>query len=112
VNEDAAKMRQYGFIYADGSYTDERLPKGATLVPRRPSPSHKWDMEKKMWIGTTSAPAVPAVSPAVPAVSPVSPVSAASYGREAPAVAADPDMSPSLADMLSSTKTPEAGVDQ
>jgi len=105
VNEDAAKMRQYGFIYADGSYTDERLPKGATLVPRRPSPSHKWDMEKKMWIGTTSAPAVPAVSP-------VSPVSAASYGREAPAVAADPDMSPSLADMLSSTKTPEAGVDQ
>lgn len=43
------EMSLYGFIYSDGSYSDERQPRGAMLVPRRPSDKHFWDPEAKEW---------------------------------------------------------------
>lgn len=50
VAQDAEVMKQYGFIYEDGSYSDDRLPKGAMLVPRRPSSDHKWNSETREWV--------------------------------------------------------------
>lgn len=46
---DSQQMQRYGFIYADGSYSDEREPRGAILVPRRPSPAHFWDPDSREW---------------------------------------------------------------
>lgn len=46
---DREQMQAYGFIYADGSYSDERQPRGATIVPRRPSADHMWDPDDKKW---------------------------------------------------------------
>lgn len=46
---DKEAMKHYGYIYADGSYSDEREPRGAYLVPRRPSPAHFWDPDSREW---------------------------------------------------------------
>ncbi len=46
---DRKNMEGYGFIYADGTYSDEREPRGATLVPRRPNPGSMWDPDRREW---------------------------------------------------------------
>lgn len=46
---DRKNMEAYGFIYADGTYSDERQPRGATIVPRRPSINHAWDPDTREW---------------------------------------------------------------
>lgn len=46
---DREAMKLYGFIYVDGSYSDEREPRGAYIVPRRPSKRHFWDPDSKEW---------------------------------------------------------------
>lgn len=97
AQEDLDRMKQYGFIYADGSYSDERLPKGAILVPRRPSPEHQWDMGKKQWVKATKVAKAP--EPVAPAPLPAA---------EVPAVPHDPDQDPAIAKMLGNTLTPAA----
>ena len=46
---DKEAMKQYGFIYEDGTYSDERELRGAYLVPRRPSGQHYWDPDSREW---------------------------------------------------------------
>lgn len=128
VKQDAEAMKSFGFIYADGSYSDERLPKGAMLVPRRPSPNHKWDQNKRAWILQAPAPAA-AAAPVTPPVQPVDTLEAAAAAptpapvaataapapaevaqpvppAEAPAVVATPGLDPGLASILGNTTTP------
>lgn len=113
VRQDAENMRAFGFIYADGSYSDERLPKGAMLVPRRPSPQHKWDQGKRAWVIPAAAVApAPAPTPPQPevaaleaAAAPLAPAASAAP-VEVPAVQPDAGLDPALAGMLASTVTP------
>ena len=46
---DQKEMQRYGFIYADGTYSDEREMRGAYLVPRRPSADYMWDPDSREW---------------------------------------------------------------
>jgi len=102
VNQDAQKMLEYGFIYADGSYSDERLPKGATLVPRRPSPQHKWDAVAKRWVsGEMPVPESKGSQFNVAGNRPTG-----WPGSEMPANAPDPDLNPAIAGLLGNTTTP------
>lgn len=39
-----------GYIYADGSYSDEREPRGATVVPRRQQVGDVWSHAAKCWL--------------------------------------------------------------
>jgi hypothetical protein len=105
MSQDQRNMQAFGFIYADGSYSDERLPKGATLVPRRPGPSYKWDFANKRWVDTavTAVKAAEPVKEAAPA--PVIPPAAEK--KEAPAVQAAEEFGGGLAEMLKNTTTPE-----
>lgn len=39
----------FGYLYDDGSYSDQREPRGATCVPRRPRADAKWNHELRCW---------------------------------------------------------------
>jgi hypothetical protein len=83
---DREQMRHYGYIYADGSYSDEREPRGAILVPRRPSPAHFWDPDSREWY--TDGAVMPA-----------------STGRETESVDGDPaGKAPTLAELEAQMK--------